>query len=94
MRREAEGHGTMATTPPHFVPLAEALTLAQQHHAASRLVEARTLCNDILAAQPDEARAVHLLPEGPPENHPHHPHLELPSLPWVLACSALPSGVP
>jgi tetratricopeptide (TPR) repeat protein len=58
------GRGTesgTAATASQFVPLAEALALAEQHHRAGRLVEARTLCNSILAAQPNAATAVHLL---------------------------------
>src|ERR1700722_7648616 len=60
MGREAERGGAVATTP-QFMPLAEALARAEQHHAAGRLVEARTLCSKILAAHPNEERAVHLL---------------------------------
>ncbi len=61
MRRGAESGGTAASTPRQFTPLAEALALAEQHRAAGRLSEARTICNKILAAQPKEANAVHLL---------------------------------
>jgi tetratricopeptide (TPR) repeat protein len=60
MGQGAESGGAAAATP-RSMPLAEALALAEQHRAAGRLVEARTLCNKILAAQPDEANAVHLL---------------------------------
>ncbi len=60
MGQRAESGGT-ATTIPQFMPLAEALARAEQHRGAGRLVEARTLCNSILAAQPNEATAVHLL---------------------------------
>jgi tetratricopeptide (TPR) repeat protein len=60
MRQGAQNGGT-AATPSQSIPLAEALALAEQHHGAGRLVEAQALCNGILAAQPNDATAVHLL---------------------------------
>ena len=38
------------------------------------------------------ARAIHILPEGPPENHPHHPHLELPTSPGSSRAACCSSG--
>jgi tetratricopeptide (TPR) repeat protein len=60
MRQRAQNGGTAATTP-QIMPLAEALALAEQHYGAGRLVEAQALCDSILAAQPNDATAVHLL---------------------------------
>ena len=43
------------------VPLAQALALAEQLRGMGRLSDARSLCTRILAAQPNEAQAIHLL---------------------------------
>jgi tetratricopeptide (TPR) repeat protein len=60
MKPGAQSEGTAATTLQRM-PLAQALALAEQHRGMGRLPEARSLCTSILAAQPNEAGAFHLL---------------------------------
>jgi tetratricopeptide (TPR) repeat protein len=49
------GSGAPSTLP------ADALALAEQHRLAGRLLEAEAQCRQILAAEPDEPNATHLL---------------------------------
>ena len=44
-----------------FMPLGEALVLADRYRGEGRLLEAEGLCRQVLAAQPDVAEAEHLL---------------------------------
>jgi tetratricopeptide (TPR) repeat protein len=49
------------TAPAQFMPLAEALALAERHRAQGRLTEAEALCRQVLQADPNVAEAEHLL---------------------------------
>ncbi len=57
MAQNWEPPGTFRQT----MSLADSLMLAEQNRGAGRLAEAEALCNGILAAQPDEPNAIHLL---------------------------------
>jgi protein O-GlcNAc transferase len=56
----ANGSTTGSGAPSPTLP-AETFALAERHRAAGRLIEAETLCRQVLAVRPDEPNAFHLL---------------------------------
>jgi tetratricopeptide (TPR) repeat protein len=57
MERKTGGEAAAA----QFMPLAEALALADRHHSQGRLAEAEALCRQIVEANPNLHEALHLL---------------------------------
>ncbi len=52
---------TIRDSAPSSIPSADALALAERLRAAGQLTEVEALCRQVLAAQPDEPEAFHLL---------------------------------
>src|SRR5579871_6416327 len=61
MARGSSAKGSMVGTGAPSIALADALALVERNRVAGRLLEAEAQCRQILAAQPNEPNAVHLL---------------------------------